>query len=190
MKFFAINGSHRKDGNTAQLLEKALEGIKSVCSDAEIESVNLYDVPFNGCKSCFACKKINGRHYGKCVYKDDFKPILEEIVRADGVILGSPVYFGDVSGVMRCFLERFIFPFFVYDEDMTSLAPKKMAIGCIYTMNLDEETQDNLATMIYSIKMNLFWKRCLQNRFIFIPTTPISLIIQSIKWIFLLKRKN
>ena len=46
MKFFAINGSHRKDGNTAQLLEKALEGIKSVCSDAEIESVNLYDVPF------------------------------------------------------------------------------------------------------------------------------------------------
>ena len=108
MKFFAINGSHRKDGNTAQLLEKALEGIKSVCSDAEIESVNLYDVPFNGCKSCFACKKINGRHYGKCVYKDDFKPILEEIVRADGVILGSPVYFGDGSGVMRCFLERFI----------------------------------------------------------------------------------
>ena len=140
MKFFAINGSHRKDGNTAQLLEKALEGIKSVCSDAEIESVNLYDVPFNGCKSCFACKKINGRHYGKCVYKDDFKPILEEIVQADGVILRSPVYFGDVSGVMRCFLERFIFPFFVYDEDMTSLAPKKMAIGCIYTMNLDEET--------------------------------------------------
>lgn len=69
----------------AQLLEKALEGIKSVCSDAEIESVNLYDVPFNGCKSCFACKKINGRHYGKCVYKDDFKPILEEIVQADGV---------------------------------------------------------------------------------------------------------
>ena len=39
MKFFAINGSHRKDGNTAQLLEKALEGIQSVCSDAEIESV-------------------------------------------------------------------------------------------------------------------------------------------------------
>ena len=55
MKFFAINGSHRKDGNTAQLLEKALEGIQSVCSDAEIESVNLYDIPFNGCKSCFAC---------------------------------------------------------------------------------------------------------------------------------------
>ena len=108
MKFFAINGSHRKDGNTAQLLEKALEGIKSVCSDAEIESVNLYDVPFNGCKSCFACKKINGRHYGKCVYKDDFKPILEEIVRADGVILGSPVYFGDVSGVMRMVIHRYM----------------------------------------------------------------------------------
>ncbi len=144
MKFFAINGSHRKDGNTARLLEKAAEGIKSISDDNEVESVNLYDILFNGCKSCFACKKINGRHYGKCVYKDDFKPILEKIVLSDGVILGSPVYFGDVSGVMRCFLERFIFPFFVYDEDMTSLAPKKMAVGCIYTMNLDEKTARHL----------------------------------------------
>ena len=144
MKFFAINGSHRVDGNTAKLLDSAIEGIKSVSNDFEVKSVNLYDVPFNGCKSCFACKKINGRHYGKCVYKDDFKAILEEIVHSDGVILGSPVYFGDVSGVMRCFLERFIFPFFVYDEDMTSLAPKRLAIGCIYTMNLDEKTARQL----------------------------------------------
>lgn len=58
MKFFAINGSHRKDGNTAQLLEKALEGIKSVCSDAEIESVNLYDVPFMAAKAVLHVKRL------------------------------------------------------------------------------------------------------------------------------------
>lgn len=99
MKFFAINGSPRSKCNTAQLLNESLKGIKSIISDAETEIINLYDIPFNGCKSCFACKKINGRHYGKCVYKDDFKPILEKIVQADGIILGSPVYFGDVTGI-------------------------------------------------------------------------------------------
>ena len=83
MKFFAINGSPRKVFNTAQLLDKSLEGIKSVLPEAEVERIDLYDIPFNGCKSCFACKKINGRHYGRCVYKDDFKPILNEITQAD-----------------------------------------------------------------------------------------------------------
>lgn len=139
MTFFAVNGSARKDGNTAELLNESLKGIKSVISNAEVETINLYDIPFNGCKSCFACKKINGRHYGKCVYKDDFKPILEKVVYADGIILGSPVYFGDVSGNMRSFLERFIFPFFVYDKQGTSLAPKRMPLGCIYTMNVTKE---------------------------------------------------
>lgn len=139
MTFFAVNGSGRKDGNTAELLNESLKGIKSVISNAEVETINLYDIPFNGCKSCFACKKINGRHYGKCVYKDDFKPILEKVVYADGIILGSPVYFGDVSGNMRSFLERFIFPFFVYDKQGTSLAPKRMPLGCIYTMNVTKE---------------------------------------------------
>lgn len=139
MTFFAVNGSARKDGNTAELLNESLKGIKSVISNAEVETINLYDMPFNGCKSCFACKKINGRHYGKCVYKDDFKPILEKVVYADGIILGSPVYFGDVSGNMRSFLERFIFPFFVYDKQGTSLAPKRMPLGCIYTMNVTKE---------------------------------------------------
>ena len=78
MKFYAINGSKREEGNTAQLLNRSLEAIKSVLQDAECEYINLYDIPFNGCKSCFACKRVNGRHYGKCVYKDDFKPILNK----------------------------------------------------------------------------------------------------------------
>ena len=144
MKFFAINGSPRHNCNTAQLLKESLKGIKSIISDAETEIINLYDMPFNGCKSCFACKKINGRHYGKCVYKDDFKPILEKVVQADGIILGSPVYFGDVTGNMRSFLERFIFPFFVYDKEGTSLAPKRMPLAFIYTMNVSKENALNM----------------------------------------------
>ena len=139
MKFFAINGSPRKTWNTAKLLDKSLEGIKSILPEASTKRIDLYDIPFNGCKSCFACKKVNGRHYGRCVYKDDFKPILNEIVQADGIILGSPVYFGDLTGNMRCFLERFMFPFLAYSKTET-VDHKRMPLACIYTMNVSKES--------------------------------------------------
>lgn len=103
MKFFAVNGSPRPKCNTAQLLDKSLDGVKSVYPDAEVERINLYDFPFHGCKSCFACKRIGGKHYGRCVQNDDLKPVLDEISNADGVILGSPIYCSDVTGNMRCF---------------------------------------------------------------------------------------
>ena len=138
MKFFAINGSPRPKCNTAQLLDKALEGVKSVFPDAETERINLYDFPFHGCKSCFACKIKDGKHYGRCVQKDDLKPILDEIVQADGIILGSPIYLSDVTGNMRCFLERFVFPFVAYSKTET-VEHKKMPLAYIYTMNASEE---------------------------------------------------
>ena len=139
MKFFAINGSPRKNCNTAQLLDKSLEGVKSVFPEATTERIDLYDFPFHGCKSCFACKRKNGKHYGRCVQKDDLKPILDEIIQADGVILGSPIYFSDVTGNMRCFLERFMFPFAVYSKTEV-VEHKKMPIAYIYTMNASEES--------------------------------------------------
>lgn len=143
MKFFAINGSPRKTFNTAKLLDKSLEGIKSILPEAEVERIDLYDIPFNGCKSCFACKKVNGRHYGRCVYNDDFKPILNEITQCDGIILGSPVYFGDLTGNMRCFLERFMFPFLAYSTTET-VEHKRMPLACIYTMNVSDEASFDL----------------------------------------------
>lgn len=138
MKFFAVNGSPRKNCNTAQLLDKSLEGVMDVFPDAEVKRVDLYDFPFHGCKSCFACKRINGAHYGKCVQKDDLKPILEELVHADGIILGSPIYLSDVTGNMRCFLERFIFPFVAYSKTEV-VEHKRMPLAYIYTMNAPEE---------------------------------------------------
>jgi multimeric flavodoxin WrbA len=138
MKFFAVNGSPRPNCNTAQLLDRALEGVLEICPDAQTERINLYDFPFHGCRSCFACKKINGKHYGRCVQKDDLKPILDKIAQADGVILGSPIYFSDVTGNMRCFLERFMFPFLAYSKTEV-VEHKKMPIAYIYTMNASEE---------------------------------------------------
>ena len=64
MKVMAINGSPRKEWNTATLLGKALEGAES--KGAESELIHLYDYTFKGCISCFACKTGDGKSYGKC----------------------------------------------------------------------------------------------------------------------------
>ena len=150
MKFYAINGSPRKNKNTAQLLDKSLEGIKSVIPDAEVERINLYDLDFKSCKSCFSCKRIGGKNYGKCAINDDLAEVLEKLSLCDGVILGSPIYFGDVTGELRSFIERFAFPYLTYSSD-DNIAPKRMPTACIYTMNCPEEIFD---MMNYQITLN------------------------------------
>lgn len=139
MKVYGINGSPRKNNNTATLLKKALEGVKSSTPNAETEIINLYDLNYTGCKSCFACKLIDGKSYGKCAIKDDLHEVLEKLSQADGIIFGSPIYFGDITGQLRSLLERLLFPYLVYDNNYTSIAPKKMATAFIYTMNVHEE---------------------------------------------------
>ena len=146
MKFFAINGSPRRNCNTAQLLNKALDGVKSEITkeipsgDLELKFINLYKLDYKGCNSCMACKRLNGKSYGKCAMKDELTPLLKDLEDADGVILGSPIYLGDISGMMRCFYERFLFPYMCYTEVYTSLAPKRFPLGTIITMNLAEDS--------------------------------------------------
>jgi multimeric flavodoxin WrbA len=140
MKVIALNGSPRKRWNTATLLEKALEGATS--RGAETKLIHLYDLDFKGCRSCFGCKIKGGPSYGKCVIKDDLMPILEEVEGADVLILGSPIYLGGVTGEMKSFMERLIFPLLRYtkdDDPAPSLFPRKIHTGFIYTMNRTEE---------------------------------------------------
>ena len=136
MYIIAINGSPRKNGNTAALLNKALEGASS--QGATTEMINLYDLNFKGCVSCFACKLKDGKSYGKCAYKDELTPVLNKIENADAVIIGSPIYFSEVTGEVRSFIERLIFQYLVYDENYSSLNDKRKPIGLIYTMNAPE----------------------------------------------------
>jgi multimeric flavodoxin WrbA len=112
MKALAINGSPRKTWNTATLLKKALEGAAS--QGAETELIHLYDLNFKGCTSCFACKLKGGKSYGHCGFKDELSPILDKIPQIDVLILGSPIYFGAITGELKSFLERLIFPYYVY----------------------------------------------------------------------------
>ena len=126
-KIIAINGSPREKGNTAILLNKALEGAKE--QGAETELINLYDLNYKGCISCFACKRQGGKSYGKCICADELSPILKKIEQADALILGSPIYFGTVTGEMRSFMERLLYPYLVYDEKGSTLFSKKIPTG-------------------------------------------------------------
>jgi len=128
LKVIAVNGSPRKKWNTAILLEKALEGAAS--AGAKTEAVHLYDLSFKGCVSCFACKIVGGKSYGRCAVKDDLEPLLEEAAMSDALILGSPIYFGSVTGEMRSFMERLLFPYLAYTSPPRSLFPRTIDTGC------------------------------------------------------------
>ncbi|MBU4262329.1 MAG: flavodoxin family protein [Proteobacteria bacterium] len=137
MKVMAFNGSPRKKWNTATLLGKALEG--AAAQGAETRLVHLYDLDYKGCISCFACKTRGGESYGTCAVQDDLTSLFAEIKEADAIILGSPIYFGDVSGELRSFVERLLFPYLVYDNPPRSLYPRKIRTAWIYTMNVSED---------------------------------------------------
>jgi multimeric flavodoxin WrbA len=137
MNVLAFNGSPRKKWNTATLLEKALEG--AVSQGAESELIHLYDLNYKGCTSCFSCKKKGGKSYGRCALKDDLTPFLKKIESVDAFILGSPIYYTTVTGVMKSFMERLMFPFNKYSDPYQSLYPRKIKTGFIYTMNQTKE---------------------------------------------------
>jgi multimeric flavodoxin WrbA len=137
MKLLAFNGSPRKKWNTAQLLNHALLGAES--EGAKTRLYHLYDLDFKGCISCFACKRAGGKSYGHCAVNDDLKPVFEKIERADAILIGSPIYLGITTGVTRCFLERLIYPYLVYDVDRSSLFKKKIRTAFIYTAGATDE---------------------------------------------------
>ena len=138
MKALFINGSPRKNGNTAKLLNSALEGAQA--AGASVELVNLYDRSLNykGCMSCFACK-IKGGKKGVCSFKDDLLPILEKAIEADVLVCGAPNYCSYPSANLRAFMERLIFPAVNYSDYAHPVILKPKASATIYTMNCPNE---------------------------------------------------
>ncbi|OPY91168.1 MAG: 2-amino-4-deoxychorismate dehydrogenase [Syntrophaceae bacterium PtaU1.Bin231] len=102
MKVLAINGSARKDGNTAILLNTVLAEVAS--EGIETELMQLAGQPIQGCVGCFKCFK---KKDGKCVVETDvLNDCLGKMRAADGILLGSPTYFSDVSAAMKALIER------------------------------------------------------------------------------------
>ena len=100
MKVLAINGSARKDGNTAILIGTVFEELNN--AGIETEMIQLTSNIIEPCKACWAC---GGQK--NCVHrKDMFREVFDKMMNADGIILGSPVYCANISANMQAFLER------------------------------------------------------------------------------------
>lgn len=143
IKIFAVNGSPRSTWNTAQLCEAFLDGAKSADPNVEVELIHLGKYNFKGCISCYACKRDNEKTYGRCNYKDEILPVIEEISQADGILFASPIYFGEVSSLMRAFMERLFYPWNTYEKGWKHIAPKKLETTVIYDMTIPEEMMEN-----------------------------------------------
>lgn len=137
MKAIAINGSPRKNWNTATLLKKALDGAAS--AGAEVELIHLYDLEFKGCCSCFSCKRKEGRSSERCVMKDDLTEVLERVIASEILLLGSPIYLGNITGEMKSFMERLVFAVLSYDRAERTDFKGVIQTGFIYTMGLPYE---------------------------------------------------
>jgi len=133
MKVVLINGSPRRNWNTAQMLESAERGCRD--AGAETSLYHIYHMDVKGCSSCFACKRLGGPSYGKCALNDPLKPILEEIWQSDALIIGSPVYFSDVTACVRALLERLWFSSLAYNLQKMVISPKRLPVGVIFTTN-------------------------------------------------------
>jgi multimeric flavodoxin WrbA len=102
VKVVAFNGSARKDGNTALLLNLVLDEIKN--EGMETEVVQLAGKPLQGCIACYKC--FTNKNQRCAVEKDDMNDHIAKMLEADGILLGSPTYFADVSAGTKALIER------------------------------------------------------------------------------------
>ena len=105
MKVIAINGSPRQKGNTWFALKTV--GEKLIQEGIDFEIIHIGHKPIHG---CIACRKCSENRDDKCsIRNDDLNKYLSAIRDADGIILGSPVYYAGIAGTMKCFLDRLFF---------------------------------------------------------------------------------
>ncbi len=102
MKVIAFNGSARKDGNTAILIKNVFGPLND--AGIETEMVQLSGKKIRGCTACFKCWENKDR---RCAVKGDYlDTCIEKMIGADGIILGSPTYFADVSAELKALIDR------------------------------------------------------------------------------------
>ncbi len=99
MHVLAIVGSARVNGNTDILVDEVLNGVRS--SGGTIDKIYLNDLNIKSCLACHGCLKTQN-----CEIEDDMPALKQKLLAADGIVLGSPVYWNCVSGCMKTFIDR------------------------------------------------------------------------------------
>jgi len=100
LKILAISGSPRPQGNTYLLLHETLKVLEQ--QGLETEYLSLHDKQIMPCRACMKCAKEKNR----CAQEDDFMPVYEAMAAADGLLVGSPVYFGSATPNLMALLDR------------------------------------------------------------------------------------
>lgn len=113
MKIIGVVGSKRKNGNTATLVSEALDAVKNKGIDTEI--IYLGDYNIKGCMGCEKCKDSY-----TCIIKDDMQKLYPKIMEANGIILGSPTYFYNITSDVKAFIER-LYCYEIFDETNRSI---------------------------------------------------------------------
>jgi hypothetical protein len=112
MHVLAIMGSPRAGKATDRLVDEAILGSLEAAPEAQVTKVRLGEVRIGHCTNCLACRdNLDAVPYAPCVQRDDMTPLLDDLARADALILGTPVHMGHVTSLMMAFLERMCWTF-------------------------------------------------------------------------------
>ncbi len=101
MQAILINGSPRKEGNTNGLLKVAAKVLNN--NNVKTEIINIGGEQIRGCTACRKCGEMKNL---KCVINDHLSPVIEKMLKADAIILGSPTYFADITPELKALIDR------------------------------------------------------------------------------------
>lgn len=140
-KFVCLLGSPRAGANSETICDRILDTAKR--KGAETRKVSLNSLSFKGCQACMACKK----DADKCVVNDDLAEVLQAVSEADVLLMASPIYFGQVTGQLKCAIDRMYS--FLKPDYMTNPAPSRLGPGkkCVFV--LTQGNPDSAAFDIY-----------------------------------------
>jgi multimeric flavodoxin WrbA len=141
MKIVSLLGSPRKNGNSSTIAKRFCSTAEKF--GAEVTTFVLNSLEFRGCQGCMLCKT----ELDRCALKDDLTEVLDDVRETDILVLASPVYYWDVSGQLKCFLDRtfsYLVPDFITNPVKTRLAPGKKLVMILSQNNPDEESFTNI----------------------------------------------
>jgi multimeric flavodoxin WrbA len=140
MKITHIAGSPRKNGNSMRMAKRFLTHAEE--KGSEIKTYSLNQMDFKGCQGCYLCKT----KFEKCALEDDLTEVLDRLFDTDLLILSTPVYFFDVSGQMKCFIDRLFSlakPDYQTNPDPVWL-PKGKKLVFIQTQGAEEDSHKDV----------------------------------------------
>lgn len=131
-KIIAVNAGPRMGWNTETLITEASKGAES--AGAEVKRYDLFRLEkYTGCISCFGCKKEKCK--GHCICRDGLTPVLDDIRTADGLIIGSPNYLGELTASFRALYERLVFQNLTYSMNPMCCNENMIPVLLIMTSN-------------------------------------------------------